>query len=124
MATSTIQQQSLPVLSSPPSIVIPITCNNINGNNNKENDGGSCCPAGSNNTTTTKSSPVAPPEWAMIELNGELLPPIDITTNSSDGSSCFKFFGEEGEDGSGKIELGLIKMDGKVCTFVLCFSPC
>jgi hypothetical protein len=57
------------------------------------------------------SSTSSPPEWALLELNGELLSPIQLPDENSQ-----RVLGGEG----GAIELGLIQMQDEVCHCVLC----
>jgi hypothetical protein len=54
--------------------------------------------------TTTESIPL-PPEWALVELNGELLAPIELP----DADSTRRILGQVGQ-----MELGLVKLQGKV----------
>ena len=75
----------------PSSTIIPIHYHN----NSKE-------------SSSSSSLPLA--EWAMIELNGELLPPIELPTsddNDDDNDA-------QRPSKKSKLELGIIKMEGKV----------
>lgn len=52
------------------------------------------------------------PEWALIELNGELVPPANLSKGQND----------ENDDNlveSGRVELGSLKFTPEVSTFVL-----
>jgi hypothetical protein len=55
--------------------------------------------------TTTETMIPLPPEWALVELNGELLAPIELP----DADSTRRILGQEGQ-----MELGLVKLEGKV----------
>jgi hypothetical protein len=52
-------------------------------------------------------------EWVMIELNGELLKPLDHneTTSSSNGD-------DDNNDNKNRLELGSVKFDSAVSTFL------
>lgn len=51
-------------------------------------------------------------EWVMIELNGELLKPLDHNeTSSSNGD-------DDNNDNKNRLELGSVKFDSAVSTFL------